>query len=147
MQLDRELIDVTGDFRSLRFVLFKFALNLVGELRRDRICNFRLRHQRLLAALLTGEIHPRRGLVCHQCSFAVLAVKENVRIGFDFSDGGLCCFHAKYRAGHVPAEQGAGSSGGEEIQRRGVAQCADQLPRFVPECPDLPDRKQVLFCH
>jgi hypothetical protein len=32
----------------------------------------------------------------------VLAVKENIRIGIDFSNGTLCCFHTTSRAGVMP---------------------------------------------
>ena len=87
MQLDRELVDVTGHFGALRFVFFQLPANFI----RIRECScvrcFRLRNGRLLSAFLTGQVHAGGRSVRDQCGLAMLAMKENVRIGFDFADG------------------------------------------------------------
>jgi hypothetical protein len=87
MQLDRELVDVTGHFRALRFVLFQLAANLFRIRERAGVGTFCLWNERLFAALLTGQLHSRGGACRDQRSFAMLAVKENIGIGFDFADG------------------------------------------------------------
>ena len=53
MKLDTELVDVTGDFSALRFVLFELML-YVGDLDRVSCGSFegRIRNGRRLAALL-----------------------------------------------------------------------------------------------
>jgi len=76
MQLDRELIDVSGHFGALRFVFLQLA----------RIWLFRLRNECLLSAFLTRQIHAGGRSVRDQRRFAMLAVKENIGIGFDFAD-------------------------------------------------------------
>ena len=93
MQLDRELVDVTRHFRALGFVLFQLSAKFFCISMRVGIGFLRLGHERLLAALLAGQVHPPRRLVCDQRGFAVLAVKENVRIGFDFSDRSVRRLH------------------------------------------------------
>ena len=87
MQLDRELVDVTSDFGALRFVLFQFSSKLFCIRERSLARPFRFRDQRLLATFLAGQIHPGRRSIRDQRRFAMLAVKENIRIGFDFADG------------------------------------------------------------
>ena len=87
MELDRELIDVTGHFGALRFVLFQLAANFIRIRERGRVRCFRLRNERLFSAFLTGQIHSRCGTRRDQRRFAMLAVKENIGIGFDFADG------------------------------------------------------------
>jgi hypothetical protein len=91
MQLDRELVDVTAHFSPLRFVFLQLPLNLFGIC--DRVCGWRFWfwNKRLLSAFLTGQIHSRSRAICHQRGFAMLAMKENGGIGFDFADG----IHAK----------------------------------------------------
>ena len=86
MQLDRELIDVTRHFGALRFVLFQLAANFIGISERTGAWLFRLRHRSLLSAFLTRQIHSRCGTRRDQRCFAMLAVKENIGIGFDFAD-------------------------------------------------------------
>ena len=98
MQLDRELVDVTGDFGALRFVFLQLGSKLFRKSTCVRIGFLQLRHQCLLTALLTCEIHSGGGLVRHQCRFAMLAVKENIRIGFDFPDGVVRCLHIEIRS-------------------------------------------------
>jgi len=102
MQLDRELIDVTGHFGALRVVFLELSPDFFREGNRGCARPFLFRHQRLLPAFLAGQIHARSGPVRNQRRFAVLAVKENIRIGIDFSNGTLCCFHTNYRAGAMP---------------------------------------------
>src|SRR5438128_3551385 len=41
MQLDRELVDGTGDFRALRFVFLQFSPNFIGVSERARVWFFR----------------------------------------------------------------------------------------------------------
>src|SRR5262249_19866378 len=55
MQLDRELIDVTGDFSALRFVLFQFAAKVLRVRQCAGACLSRFRHSGELAALLTSQ--------------------------------------------------------------------------------------------
>ena len=86
MQLDRELIDVSGHFGALRFVFLQLAANFVGVRERARIWLFRLRNECLLSAFLTRQIHAGGRSVRDQRRFAMLAVKENIGIGFDFAD-------------------------------------------------------------
>src|SRR5205085_1993237 len=85
VQLNRELIDVTGDFGALRFVFFQLSPKLVRV--SDRACVWfcRLRNSCLLSAFLTGQVHARGGPVRDQRGLAVLAMKENVRISGDFA--------------------------------------------------------------
>ncbi len=85
MELDRELIDITGYLGALRFVLLQLAAKFLRISVRVRIGFLRLGDQRLLTALLAGQIHSSCRAIRDQRRFAVLAVKENVRIGFDFS--------------------------------------------------------------
>src|SRR5213078_4283118 len=85
MQLDRELVDVTSDFGALRFVLFQFSSKLFCIRERSLARPFRFRDQRLLAAFLAGQIHSRGRASGDQRGFAMLAVKENVGIRFDFA--------------------------------------------------------------
>jgi hypothetical protein len=87
MQLNRELIDVTCDFRALRFVFLQLAAKFFSVSLCVSIGFLRLRHKSLLATFLAGHIHSCRGLVGDQRGFAMLAVKENVGVGFDFADG------------------------------------------------------------
>ena len=86
MQLDGELIDVAGHFGALRFVLSQFAANLfrVGEFARIRLG--RLRDCGELSAFVTGHGKPAGPSTHGQRSFAVLTMKENVRIGRDFAE-------------------------------------------------------------
>lgn len=86
MQLDCELIDVTDDFRALRFVLFQFAANFFGVGSRARVWFCRLRNGGLLPAFLTGQVHAGGGPVRYQRCFATLAMKENVGTRFNFAD-------------------------------------------------------------
>jgi hypothetical protein len=87
MQLDCELVDVTDDFRALRFVLFQLAANFFGVNSRARVWFCRLRDGSLLPAVLTGQVHAGGGPVRYQRGFAMLAMKENIGIRFDFADG------------------------------------------------------------
>ena len=62
MKLDAELIDVTGYFNALRFVLFELALqskNLAGVFRDG--CDSRIRDGGRLAALLAIQSNPSGG--------------------------------------------------------------------------------------
>lgn len=85
MQLDRELIDVAGHFSPLRVVLFQFAAQFLGIGKGGLARTFRRRHQRLLTAFLAGEIHSRRRFSRDQRRFAMLAVKENIRVALSFT--------------------------------------------------------------
>ena len=87
MQLDRQLIDITGHFRALGFVFLQLALNFFHVSDRVRVRRFRLWNQRLFAAFLAGQIHSRGGASCDERGFATLAVKENIGIGLNFADG------------------------------------------------------------
>ena len=87
MQLDRELIDVTGHFCALRFVFFQLAAKFVGVSERACARTLRQRHRGLLSAFLTRQIHSRCGTRRDQRCFAMLAVKENIGIGVDFANG------------------------------------------------------------
>jgi len=87
VQLDRQLIDVTGDFGALRFVLFQFAAKFIRIRECGRVRCLRLRNEGLLSALLAGQIHSRGGSVRDQRRFAMLAMKENIGIGVDFANG------------------------------------------------------------
>ena len=86
VQLDRELVDITGHFRALRFVFLQLPANFIGVSEGARTRTLRHWHCGLLAAFLTGQIHPGRRSIRDQRRFAMLAVKENIRIGFDFAD-------------------------------------------------------------
>ena len=104
MQLDRELIDVTGDLQRAA-IRFPSACRELLPLKRARLrsgscgCG----NQRWLTALLAGQIHSGGRSIRDQRRFAVLAMKENVRIGFDFSRSeNFRGFHEEERAGAMP---------------------------------------------
>ena len=87
MQLDRELIDVTGHFGALRFVFFQLPANLIRirECARARLNLFRNGGE--FAAFVASHRKSGSRPAHHQRGFAMLAMKENIRIGFDFADG------------------------------------------------------------
>ena len=105
MQLDRELIDGTGHFRALRFVFLQLSPNFVRVSERARVWLFRLRHGRLLAAFLAGQIHSSGGPIRDQRRFAALTMKENVRISRDFTERTFRRFHKDYRAEAMPPQE------------------------------------------
>jgi len=95
VQLNRELINVAGDFGALRFVLFQFSAKLFGVGESVRARTLRRRHGSLLSAFLTGQIHSRRRTVRDQCCFAMLAIEEDIGIGRDFARRMFRRFHSK----------------------------------------------------
>src|SRR5437588_145485 len=86
VQLDRKLVDVTGYFGALRFVLSQFAAKLFGIREHVRARFLRHWHGRDLTAFLTGQIHSGGGPIRYQRRFAMLTVKENVGISGDFAE-------------------------------------------------------------
>ena len=93
MQLDGELIDIARDFGALRFVFDQLPPNIVGVGQRVCTRSVRLRNGCELIALLTGQRHPRGGSIRHQSCFAMLAMKEDVGIGRDFTQRIFRRFH------------------------------------------------------
>ena len=106
MQLDRELVDVTGHFGALRFVFLQLAAQFLGKSDRGCARCFLFRDECLLAAFLTGQIHSRSRSVRDQRCLAMLAMKENVRIRFDFSDGVVRCLHPEMMSSRYAAAGG-----------------------------------------
>ena len=78
MELDAELIDVTGDFGALRFVLFQLALQIGGLLR----CRGRARryhwNKRRFTATLAVQSHSSGCRVDHEWASALLALEEEI---------------------------------------------------------------------
>ena len=107
MQLNRELIDVTGHFSALRFVLFQLSPNFIGICECARAWSFRLRNERLLSAFLTRQVHPGGRSIRDQRSFAMLAMKENVGIGCDFAERMFRRFHNNETSRRYAAEHRA----------------------------------------
>ena len=133
MQLDRELVDVTGHFRALRFIFLQLSAKLFGIRPRIRIGFLRLRHQCLLTTFLAGQIHSRRRTIRYQRGFAVLAVKENVRIRFNFSDGIIRRLHKEITSrGH--AEAGSRIVGQPHRLPFRHNRQAERLPSVVFQC-------------
>ena len=87
MQLDRELIDVSGHFGALRFVFLQLSLNFVNVRDRAGVGRFRNRNRGCVAAFLAGQVHACGVPRGYQRGFAMLAMKENIGIGLDFADG------------------------------------------------------------
>src|SRR5205823_5914388 len=79
MELNAELIDVTGYFGALRFVLFQLALQIRKLLRR---CRGRARqcrwNKRRFSATLAVQSHSGGRRVDHERTGAVLALEEDV---------------------------------------------------------------------
>src|ERR1700730_2150866 len=92
MQLNAELIDVTGDLGPLRFVLGELAANFFCIGQRIRTRFLRRRHSSEFAALLAGQGHSGGGSIYDQRRLAVLAMKENIGIGCDLAQGMFCRF-------------------------------------------------------
>ena len=84
MQLDRELINVTGHFGALRFVFLQFASHLVRLCQRACVRLRRSWNSGELAAFLAGQTQSGGVPIHDQRCFAVLAMKENVRISLEF---------------------------------------------------------------
>jgi hypothetical protein len=84
MQLDGELIDVTGHFGALRFVFLQLAANFVRVCHRTRVRFRRSWNSGELAAFLAGQTQSGRATIYDQRCLAMLAMKENVRISFEF---------------------------------------------------------------
>src|ERR1700736_3300549 len=95
MQLDRELIDVAGDFSALRLIFRELAADFVGVSKCVRARFFRLWNGCKFTALLAGQCHPCGRAIRYQRSFAMLAMKENVRIGCDLAERTFRRFHDK----------------------------------------------------
>src|SRR5438045_9578978 len=78
MALNAELIDVTGYFGALRFVLFQLALQ-IGELLRCRGGARRYHwNKRRFTATLAVQSHSSGRRVHHERAGAVLALEEEV---------------------------------------------------------------------
>jgi hypothetical protein len=95
VQLNRELIDVTGHFCALRFVFLQLSAKFVSVGQCVRVRLFRLRHVGRLPAFLASQIHSRGGSIRYQRSFAMLAMKEDVGIGRDFAERMFRRFHGR----------------------------------------------------
>src|SRR5438046_10661484 len=78
MELNAELIDVTGYFGALRFVLFQLALQ-IGELLRCRGGAWRYHwNRRRFTATLAVQSHSSGRRIDHERAGAVLALAKEV---------------------------------------------------------------------
>jgi hypothetical protein len=132
MQLDCELVDVTGHFRALRFVFGEFAANFIRVSQSFGRWLLWLWHAGLFSAFLAGQIHSRGRTIRDQCRLAMLAVKENVGIGFDFAQG----MHAEETSRLHTRGQITENTGPDRV-RRGDAANEGARGDSVPPCLDF----------
>ena len=83
MKLDTELVDVTGNFRALRFVLFELMLQIgnPGGVFRGGF-ESRIRNGGRFAALLAIQRHPSRGGIDYERSRTMSARENDVAARF-----------------------------------------------------------------
>ena len=105
MQLDRELIDVAGNFGTLRFIFSQLSPDFFRVSQRIHVRLLRFRNGGQLAALLAGQHHAGGRSIHDQRGFAMLAMEEDVGISRDFAEGMSRRFHDQITSSRYAAAQ------------------------------------------